>query len=377
MKSRQLPKASLSRRAFLRRASAAAASTALFLLGCRPEDDAAVRGTQPAPAAGAPESGLVGSGPRWLRLRSDSGPSGRRDHALAAGVGDRVYLFGGRESGRPLADLWVYELRSETWSRLVPDGGAPSARFGHNMAFDPQRERLLLFGGQAGTDFFNDVWAYEVAANRWRQVDDGRSRPEQRYGAGSAYDGASGLLYVSHGFTSQGRFDDTWALSADGSWVEVSPPSTGRPLKRCLLRCAWDGDGSRLLLFGGQSNSSPYHGDLWVLDVRTRSWREITSSEGPAPRHFYAAFLEPQAGRFIVLGGSTAAGNENDVWSFDTRGEHWSRLTPAGEAPSPRNGHDTAYLPGQRAALLFGGAGASEMNDLWLLRLSEAQPSPG
>ena len=43
-------------------------------------------------------------------------------------------------------------------------GPKPAARFGHTLVLDSVRRRLILFGGQAA-GFFNDTWAYDIAAN--------------------------------------------------------------------------------------------------------------------------------------------------------------------------------------------------------------------
>lgn len=45
-----------------------------------------------------------------------------------------------------------------TWTQLRPTGGPPSARAEHSGVYDPTSNRMIVFGGQAGFRFFNDVW---------------------------------------------------------------------------------------------------------------------------------------------------------------------------------------------------------------------------
>lgn len=364
------PERPISRRDLLRTTlSAGAALAVLPLLACggdRPEDSVE---TQPAGPGASP--GPVGISPAgWSQLQAGgTSPSPRRDHVLAYDAAEgSLYLHGGRSAGQPLSDLWLYETGAGTWRPLSPSGEGPAPRFGHNAAFDAPRGRLVLFGGQAGTSFFNDLWAYEVASNRWRRL--GEGGPARRYGAGGALDPDSATFFLSHGFTFQGRFDDTWALPlTDTQWKELSP-AQGRPLKRCLLRSVWEPDTRSILLFGGQSDSAPYHNDFWRFDTASREWREIQADPRPGARHFYAAAYDTAASRLLLFGGSTAGGSVDDLWAFGTGSGAWSKLEMPG-GPAARNGHDAVYLPDRRSLIVFGGAGTEdELGDLWELGLS-------
>src|SRR5262245_42933487 len=80
-------------------------------------------------------------------------PAARRDHSLTADPERGVlYLFGGRASGRALADLWLYDPATETWIDLSGHGPAPEARFGHAAAHDPASRQLIVALGQAGSN---------------------------------------------------------------------------------------------------------------------------------------------------------------------------------------------------------------------------------
>jgi hypothetical protein len=223
---------------------------------------------------------------------------------------------------------------------------------------------MLVFGGQAGGSFFNDVWALENNTG-WRQLE--AAGPAQRYGAASAID-PDGRLLISHGFTNQGRFDDTWSLDASPAWADVSAAGT-RPIKRCLCRGAWDSARKRFLMFGGQTDGTPFLGDLWAFDGQT--WTEITTEPKPSPRNFYA-MAETDPGRIALFGGNTVdvPGPMNDLWFFDSATDTWALAQPEGEAPSPRYGHDAVWLPDTRRLIISGGHDATgDLNDLWELTI--------
>jgi hypothetical protein len=353
----------ISRRAALR--ALAGGGIALGLAACSDQDEPEPQPT-PSPTVGASPAAPSGASAGWQRL-SPAGPQPdpRKDHSLTYdAAADTLYLFGGRAGGAALDDLWTFQASSGAWTRLQPPAPAPAARFGHNAAFDAARGRLVIFGGQAGSTFFNDAWAFDPRSG-WKQIG-AQAGPSPRYGAGGALDLDTGLFYISHGFTSQGRFDDTWRLAlGEDAWRSASP-SGGRPLARCLLRAVWHRGESALYLFGGQSNSAPYHNDLWRLD--SSGWSELKTEPRPSPRNLYAADYDESAGRLLLFGGRSQDGNKADLWSFSEGG--WSQLS-VGDGPSARNGHDIAMMAESQSLFLFGGAGdQGELNDLWQLRLA-------
>lgn len=379
-----------SRRTLLRSAVLGGAGLlAAYVLGCD-DGDSVVSPTATAPSTPTspptsppPDPTGTPSALRWQQI-SPSGPlpPPRRDHSLVRGEltsGPQLYVFGGRNNEGDLADLWSYDLgrfATDQWVEEATEDG-PLSRHGHNAAWDVAGGRMVVFGGQQGSSFFNDVWQFQISPNRWRQLAPTGTSPTPRYGAGAAFAVDPGdppgvivsprRLLVTHGFTSSGRFDDTWSydLAAD-DWADVSPAGT-RPVERCLMRAVWDAGRERLLMFGGQTTGTPFLDDLWTLE--SNGWRQITSKPRPSPRTFYAMVFDAGRGHIILFGGRTADGPTNDLWFFDSVGESWSRPDVEGEPPSPRFGHD-AVLVGS-SLIVFGGRNESgDLNDLWELTLT-------
>jgi len=361
----------ISRRRFLRGALVGGSGLlAAYVVGCgddegggeqaaSPTTDAVMR-TVGATATPAPTAAVMS----WRRLEPAGAlPPGRRDHSLVTD-GRSLLLFGGRDDSGDLGDYWTYDLAADSWLQPAV-GEGPAARFGHNAVFDGRLGGMVVFGGQAGGSFFNDTWLLEDVAPGWRQIDAGAVAPAQRYGAASALD-ASGRVVISHGFTNQGRFDDTWAFAGGGPWADVSPGG-GRPVKRCLVRGVWDGKRDRFLIFGGQTDGTPFLGDLWALDAN--GWSEITSEPKPSPRNFYAMVAMDTA-LVALFGGNSqeGPGPVNDLWFLDTANDTWTQMKVEGEAPSPLYGHDAVWLADSRKLIVFGGHDTSgDVNDLWEL----------
>lgn len=325
------------------------------------------------PSAAASDEPSAPEATAWRMLSLGEGPSAREDHTWTLSPdGATAYLFGGRTTDNtPLDDLWAFDLASETWDEVQPSSpSAPQARFGHNAVW-AEGIGLVLFAGQAGTTFFNDLWAFDPATEAWSQLPAGGAVPIPRYGSCAAI-GPDGRLWISHGFTSEGqRFADTAAYDfTNGTW-NPETPTGARPVERCLHGCWWTDDGT-LALFGGQTTGVLALGDLWQLTpgprTGTNTWQEQTVEDGPPDRNLYAAArLE---GATLVFGGQTHdRGLLDDLWLVGDDGT--IRAVQAdGQAPAGRYAAELiADLEGGRF-LLFGGRGADgALADLWELTL--------
>src|SRR5690606_31112442 len=77
----------------------------------------------------------------WTRLALPASPPPGDSYRLVRDVGGQgLLLFG----GRPVAETWRFA--NGLWTRL-PSQNQPSARSGPAMAYDPNRDRVVLFGG--------------------------------------------------------------------------------------------------------------------------------------------------------------------------------------------------------------------------------------
>ena len=303
-----------------------------------------------------------------LQTPEGAKPTARVDGTIAYDAASRqLFLFGGQDSSSR-NDLWAYSAASGRWEELQPAGAKPPARFGHTLIVDPARRRLIVFGGQAGTGFFSDVWAYDLVQNNWGQVGQNDQGPSRRYGHSAIHDPVRNRMIVSHGFTSAGRFDDTWAFDlAKDTWQNLSPAGT-KPVRRCLHHAVYDNANQQMLLYGGcASGFGPCPlGDLWSLDLVNNRWTELTGQPRPAPRQYYGTAFDTANERLILFGGS-GGGSLNDTWAFESRGRVWRQLSVPG-SPGARSRHQGAYAADRGTVYFFGGSTNTGLSDeLWTL----------
>lgn len=136
-------------------------------------------------------------------------------------LGSKLYVFGGQVEGFFFNDLIAFDLNqlqnpANKWEVLIPnshEGGPPAgqippARTNHTIV--SFNDKLFLFGGTNGVQWFNDVWSYDHIANSWTEIDCVGFIPAPREGHASAL--VSDVMYVFGGRTDEGM--DLGDLSA-------------------------------------------------------------------------------------------------------------------------------------------------------------------
>jgi hypothetical protein len=208
--------------------------------------------------------------------------------------------------------------RETAWNeRSIPESRKPSAAEDGALVYDPVAHRVLLFGGKNDQDEnLNEVWEFDLSQNRWRQLDVVGDRPLGR--------------------------EDHVAI--------------------------FDPQGYRLIIHGGE-NDTPVSNEIWALDLRERTWSDLTSADSPA-REDHTAIYDARGKRMILFGGRR---DRDEVWSFDLdpqspEFQSWRNLTPAENNPPGRVDHVALYDSVRNRMLIHGGWDKNEkqyFNDTW------------
>jgi hypothetical protein len=143
---------------------------------------------------------------RWQRIPAPNGPGDRAHHALAYDSRRaRIVLRGGtrRDKTHP-AETWEWDGR--TWDQAAADGPGPGG--GYRMAYDAARGQTVLFGGDTC------VWDGRAWAKMTRPGD-----PRVRSVHAVAYDPERARVVLYGGSLGETNGADTWEWNGS-AWTE-------------------------------------------------------------------------------------------------------------------------------------------------------------
>ena len=150
---------------------------------------------------------------------------------------NRMLIFGGSLTDEYYGthnDTWELDLKPEipVWRELNPSGPLPLARRSLTSLFDPRRNRMVIFGGWDGTPsetaFLNDTWALSLSTEdgEWTQLSPDGLLPEVRDVMAAAYDPQSDRMVVFGGWSGTHVLDDTQFLTWDDAGQAASVTSS-------------------------------------------------------------------------------------------------------------------------------------------------------
>jgi hypothetical protein len=193
-----------------------------------------------------------------------TGPGPRGHHAMIYDPARKQTVLFGNNDDAPTRDTWGWDGR--IWKKLDSEGPPPRGVFG--AAFDAKRNVVILFGGYGccGAGVLGDTWEWN--AQRWVQIATANA-PSPRYDSSMAYDPVRNRVVLFGGRNRATSFGDTWEY--DGrTWTKLDV--TG-PSARNGHAMVYDPRANAILLFGGRISESVYLNDFWMFDG---VWKQIT-----------------------------------------------------------------------------------------------------
>jgi hypothetical protein len=249
-------------------------------------------------------------------------------------------------------------------------GLKPPPRFGAAMAFDSNRERTVLFGGQATFKlepgaYLGDVWEYGPSG--WVNLTPGTG-PFPRSKAAMAYDpvrkkmvlfgGEHAIDNPDGGSPEVSVLGDLWIWNGT-TWALAG---VSAPTPRSYAGIAWDAHREKLVLYGG-SNGVQALGDTWEWDGT--GWVSILAPGSPPARWVYSLASDPTQGRSLFSSGFNPSGEQSGTWAYD--GGSWVQANGSTTTPPPMIGGSLAYDgAGQQVLQVCGRATGVYLPTTWL-----------
>ncbi len=232
---------------------------------------------------------------------------------------DALYLHGGWPRGgeQPAGTLWRLHLSQEkpAWERMADAHDGPRARNGAVMVLDPQRDRLILHGGdggphpQYGYTPLADLWGYDLEAGKWQQLQPGGSVPRPRWNHCGALDARNERFYIfgGAGYVENEIVRDTEVFELDLRTLKwkrhAGSGSRPGPVEGATL--TYDDEQHVLVLVGGMSladggpaGPSAVH----IFDLSRHSWTETGTSQRLL-RCGHTAIYDSAHKQHVIVGG--------------------------------------------------------------------------
>jgi uncharacterized repeat protein (TIGR01451 family) len=213
---------------------------------------------------------------KWMNLTIAGAPPRRRmgHTAIYDATNRRVIIFAGYIGEPPyfVNDVWALylPLGEERWQEILPPDPLPPPRAGPTAIYDAANQRMIVFGG---VDFYwrtlNDVWALYLTPGeeRWEQIFPSGSPPVSRVEHTAVYDPDHERMIMFGGYNDHNYFHDVWALDlalGHEAWREIFPSGIS-PVKRGNHSAIYDATNERMVIFGGE-DSDGYLNDVWTLN---------------------------------------------------------------------------------------------------------------
>ena len=239
------------------------------------------------------------------------------------------------------------------WNEINQTGTKQNETRDHSMVIDKTNQIIYLTGGFPS--FLDILFIYNISSNTWININ---MDPHDRYGHQMVIDEGNQKLYLFSGYT--GRYEyDLWVYDIfTNLWTNIT--SIG-PSARFKHQMVIDEDNQKLYMFGG-FDATGLKNDLWVYDIFTNLWTNITSS-GPSRRYIHQMVIDEYNQKLYMFGGFDDSGFKNDLWIYDIESSSWSNITS--NAPSERCNHAMNIDKINKKIYVFGGD-IPFKNDLWV-----------
>lgn len=213
-------------------------------------------------------------GSRWKRFTtSDKRPLTSIQAGMAYDPNLKKTVLYGGYNGNYIDDTWTWD--GSTWTEVK--GETAHYRAVQAMFYDPISKKVVIYGGLGRTSRdgtlvrFADTWTFN--GKDWVEATS-VGAPPVKYGAAVAYNPQDNKVHLFGGWNERAEFVAEHWVWDGAKWSAIVG---GRvPPARANARLAWDPTMQRFVLYGGYAGY--YLADLWVLEGS--SWRPVEEVSG-------------------------------------------------------------------------------------------------
>ena len=236
-------------------------------------------------------------------------PSCRYNHAMAYdSYRNVVVLFGGTDK-LYFDETWEWD--GTTWTQKASGMvSKPGPRTNHAMAFDSYRNVVVLFGGydRSIRGYPDDTWVWD--GSTWTQKNL-EIKPSGRMFHSMAYDRDRNVVVLFGGWDKT-YSDETWEWNGS-SWSRAAKSKVIWPSGRWKQAMVFDKSCNTAFMFGGESEGRALN-DTWLWDGGT--WTLKDSGKKPPARIWHKMVYDSERNVVVMFGGYVNKVLLNDTWEY-------------------------------------------------------------
>lgn len=284
-------------------------------------------------------------------------PSARGYHQMTYDAeSERIVLYGGQTGYvfDPIYqnhETWLFDPKTNEWTNMSPLV-SPGGFSGGDMTYDSKADRSIL--SIISDDFSTlQTWAYDTNTNTWTRLADG---PRNMVGQRIAYDSESDRIIMFGGFefTKFQLVDETWAYDYNtNTWTNMAPRIHPKP--RNFHGMVYDAKADRMVAWGGDIKGADKP-TIWTYDYNTNTWQALEPEYSPVIRDYMIFVYDDKADKIIMYGGFTYGNDE--TWMYDLNINAWKQLQPTNN-PGILSRYGMVYVRDINRTILFGGQDGS------------------
>jgi hypothetical protein len=278
-------------------------------------------------------------------------------------------------------------LSSSTYAMWVPhaqQGKVPPSGEDCAAIYDARRRRMILYGGKDDQNTnLNQTWALNLATGRWTRITTAEPNPPPREDHTAIYDPVGDRMILHGGEADKGTESATWSLDLKTmTWKDITSPESPRREDHTAV---YDSKRKRMVIYGGRDNDLVNLTTIHTLDLDPVSptfqhWTDVTPKKQkkiPPGRVAHVAIHDPKRDRMVIFGGWDKENKRflDDTWAFDYERMRWRAYAKKVKSrkPPPRRHTVAVHDDKNNWMIVFGGKGGGLLNDIWAFDLEANQ----
>lgn len=235
----------------------------------------------------------------------------------------KLYVIGGANPSGSFNDVYVFDLNSLSWDKFEDLANFENGRYEHSC-FSLNNSHIYLFAGSNENEIFNDLIMFDInEKNMQKIVNNGSNGPSARtLHNGCTY--KNQLIVYGGGLNGKTPVNDQNLYiynAVNNKWISINcrkNESSQIPANRhghVMINL----NDEYIYLHGGMNEDTLFD-DLWLLDMKNLSWKQVDfdrSNSYPCERAAHGG-ISINNDLFIFGGISKSGSALDDLWKFDT-----------------------------------------------------------